>query len=167
MRSKVAKRILADTPVWVKRKVENYTKSLLKNQAMESILLAGGYIDLYVSRKKFVDYKKESSRKAFVLRELEKIFNNLRGFVTESGVEIRLVEVTSNNYWGVGPVTIPDIGFSCYNHIKPLENDDEKIALRVFQVDLVGVILPESSCRHFDKIVLESATIFIGSYRVI
>ncbi len=106
------------------------------------ILLAGGFIDFYVNKEKYRSYKTQKGRHNYVDKVLRKIFSSIKGKVID-GVEIREAIITSNNFWGIdGFHEINDLGY-CNSNRVPL--NEEKITLRIFQIDFVGVLIEDKT----------------------
>jgi hypothetical protein len=106
------------------------------------ILLAGGIIDFYVNKEVYKKYKTKRARFNYVYKVLAEFLNSIKGKVI-NGIEIREATITSNNFWGIDDFCIiNDLGYSGSNET-PLNK--EKITLRIFQIDFVGVIVEEKS----------------------
>lgn len=118
-----------------------------------NILLAGAYMDFYISKKKHDSYKTDRGRNSYVWRTLKKYLGSMTGKVVD-GVEIRNLDVTSNNFWGDLPsARVNDLGYWDKNRV-PL--NESVITIRIFQVDLVGVVSDETEAKdcfiqHTDK----------------
>lgn len=100
------------------------------------ILLAGAIIDFYVNPNKYDKYKTKAGRFNYVRRELKKHLDSLTGKVV-NGITIRDANITSNNFWGIDKFCTPnDLNYSCNNEV-PLRED--KLTVRIFMIDIVGV----------------------------
>jgi hypothetical protein len=103
----------------------------------DKILLASGYIDFYVDKKKYLKYKSKVARFNYVYLELTKILESNIGKNIDD-IELRDCSITSNNFWGNEDFCIiNDIGFSGNNE---LEENLEYITLRIFSIDVVGLV---------------------------
>lgn len=106
------------------------------------ILLAGGIIDFYVNKQRYENYKTSRARFNYVYGVLAELLSSIKGKVID-GVEIREATITSNNFWGIEDFcTINDLGYCISNEV-PL--NEEKITLRIFQIDVVGVLVEDKS----------------------
>ena len=106
---------------------------------MKNILLAGGILDMYVNRKKYESYKRDNSKRNYIERKMNELFNSIIGTCVNE-VTIRSISVTPNNFWGNKTNIIPDIGYSCNNIIPSVGDDSDEIPIRLFMVDIVGVM---------------------------
>lgn len=114
------------------------------------IIKASCILDFYVSKKKYKSYKKELSRKKYVISMVREYLESLVG-ETHSGVLIIYCTLSSNSAWSEDLLTIiPDLEYSFYNQVA-LRNDD-KLALRQFQVDLIGVEVGINERDRFEDI---------------
>jgi hypothetical protein len=102
------------------------------------ILLGSGYIDFYVDKKKFESYKTDNGKKNYVKIELDKILKSLKG-QSYKNVIIRDASITTNNFWGNEFCKINDIGYTGITSKKFTNPKLNKIAIRVFQIDLICV----------------------------
>jgi hypothetical protein len=102
------------------------------------ILLGSGYIDFYVDKKKFESYKTDNGKKNYVKIELDKILKSLKG-QSYKNVIIRDASITTNNFWGDEFYKINDIGYNGITPKKLINSKLNKIAIRVFQIDLICV----------------------------
>lgn len=104
------------------------------------ILKNGGYIDFYVNKKKYENYKTEKGKLNLVYRTLNNICGSLAG-KTGKGLEIREVSFTSNSFWGNKLNFINDIGYSDSNKV---ELNEDKLTVRFFGIDVISVVTGEN-----------------------
>ncbi len=127
------------------------------------ILLAGGIIDFYVNKKQFDKYKTKRGQFNYVYEELAKKLNSIKGKVI-NGIEFREVAITSNNFWGMDDFCIiNDLGYCSSNKV-PL--NEEKITLRIFNIDLVGVVI-EAEFGRFIRIKDENFLLQISNEKIV
>lgn len=129
------------------------------------ILLAGGIIDFYVNKEKYENYKTSKARFNYVYGVLAEFLGSIKGKVID-GVEIREATITSNNFWGIDDFyKINDLGYCISNEV-PL--NEEKITLRIFQIDVVGVLVEDKSVFDcFLKIKDENFLIELSNARIV
>ena len=116
------------------------------------IFLGGAIIDFYVNRKKYNSCKTIRGQFRYVYKMLDEYLSSLRGRVV-GGVEIRLATITSNNFWGEDEFCIPpDLNYSCNNEIPALPDDSVNLPIRIFQIDITGLVVEdvELSERFFE-----------------
>ena len=111
------------------------------------IVKANAFVDFYVSKKKYNSYKKEANKKRYVESVL---FDYLQTLVhtVHNGCEIRYCRASSNSFWGQELTIINDLGYNC-NNLKE-ERTDDKLAIRVFSVELIGICIDDSIDRFND-----------------
>lgn len=101
------------------------------------ILLAGAYIDFYVNKSKFDNYKTDAGKKDYVFRELNKIFESQTG-KTINNIQIRDISITSNNFYGSELNFIPDLDYNITNQCSKIDESKNKLPIRSFHVDIVA-----------------------------
>ena len=131
----------------------------------DKIVLASGYIDFYVDKKKYLKYKSKVARFNYVYSELIKILKSNIGKNID-GIDLRDCSITSNNFWDNEDFCIiNDIGFSCNNE---LEENLEYITLRIFSINIVGLISANFKSRDaFIKIKDEKFEIQVCSVKLV
>ena len=129
------------------------------------ILKNGAVIDFHINKVKYEAYKTDGGRRNYVHRVLFKIFKSLTNEVID-GVEIREVDITSNNYWGNELFFINDIG---YNNRNKLPMNEDVLTVRIFFVDIISVILTERDNIRDSFLTIEGKgyKIYSGSFKII
>lgn len=122
------------------------------------LIKASAIVDFYVSRKKYNSYKKEATKKRYVESVLFDYFQTLVHTV-HNGCEIRYCRVPSNSFWGQELTIINDLGYNWDNQKE--ERTDDKLPIRIFGVDLIGVCI-DDSVKKYNDIVKED--VFILSF---
>lgn len=100
---------------------------------MAKIIKSGGFIDFYISKKKYESLKTEKGKMNYVYNILKQYLNNMVDTI-EHGIEIRDMDIAPNNFWG-NDIHIINSGYS------NLKENKIKLIVRTFQIDLIGVIL--------------------------
>ncbi len=111
------------------------------------ILVGGGIIDFYVDKKKFNGCKSKNALFNYIQSCLTKHLESMVG-MTFNNIELRDITIISNHFWGQDNITtINDIGYSCNNEL-PL--NEEVVTVRIFQIDVIGVVINANEHKPVD-----------------
>ena len=132
----------------------------------KNIFVGGAIIDILVNKKKYRDYKNDSSRINYVNRVLLSIFEKLIG--TKVGTTlIRDMTITPNNLWGEDFVEINDLGYSITNKVPPLGDDSKFLPLRLFHIDIIGISDTDLVGDNFFEIKDENYLITVSNGKLV
>ena len=127
---------------------------------MGYILKSGGYIDFYISKKKYESLKTERGQMNYVYRVLKQFLKNMTGLITKEGLEVRDVDITSNNFWG-DKISIIEAQYS------KLKANENKLIVRNFMIDLIAVVLTKECENQFPEFKFEHFILKIGHSKLI
>jgi hypothetical protein len=100
------------------------------------IIKGSGIIDFHINKKKYNAYKTDRGKRNYVYGELNSVLNKFKG-ETLNDVEIRLLDITSNDFWVQKELCfVNDIGYSAANKV-PLNED--VLTARIFSINLIGI----------------------------